>query len=311
MSGTTSRAVHSAVARYTQVRHRRGLAPPSNAAAVNGESGPLQSMCRVYDVEALPMTADDSGLDMDTADDAAKKAARAARTQEAAQAKAAAAQEQRLMCNYVPMLQEVLRAQGVEVDAAALLGGRDGGAAGEDDEYVFDVYTVDVEDHDTMQLEEGNGMDMTSAWASQGEGDREAPVLSLYDPDDDDAWDGDADSRLAWSLPGGALDTLATLRGALPDTDSDPDGAEVDYPDEGDDDDDDEEEGDGFGDEDDDVWATGGQTRHVWQPRGRGATAADDEEYDTVAYEESEREEERFKRWAALTGARDRKKDDN
>ena len=210
-----------------------------------------------------------------------------------------------MLCNYVPMLQEVLQAQGITVADADLVSGRGGdvamaAAGGEEEDYVFDVYTVDEDANDGTGAADDAACDMGTA--------DQAPLLAVYDPDDEAAWGEDADSRLA-SFGGGAMNTLGALRGALEataDSDSDPDGAEVDYPDEEEDEaggEDEDEEGSKEGSrssDGSDVWGhRNGRPRHVWEPRRTGARG-DEEEYDTVAYEEAEREEERFERWKAM-----------
>jgi hypothetical protein len=254
----------------------------------------------VYDLELCPSDARHS------ADVAAKKAARAARTREAARARQLASQEQLMLCNYVPMLQEVLLAQGISVADADLVSGRGGDAAmaaagGEEEDYVFDVYTVDEDAQDGQAADDDVAGEM-------GDPADQAPVLAVYDPDDEAAWGEDADRRLA-SFGGDALTSLGALVGALEGaagSDSDPDAAEVDYPDEEEDeaggDEEDEEGSDGgsFSSEGSDVWGhRRGRPTHVWEPRRTGARG-DEEEYDTVAYEEAEREEERFERWKAM-----------
>ena len=301
-----NRAAQAVVARYTQLRRRRGLAAPAHPTIVTGAAGdpddsgdPLRTLCRVYDLELYPSEARHS------ADVAARKAARAARTREAARARALASQEQLMLCNYVPMLQEVLQAQGITVADADLVSGRGGdvamaAAGGEEEDYVFDVYTVDEDANDGTGAADDAACDMGTA--------DQAPLLAVYDPDDEAAWGEDADSRLA-SFGGGAMNTLGALRGALEataDSDSDPDGAEVDYPDEEEDEaggEDEDEEGSKEGSrssDGSDVWGhRNGRPRHVWEPRRTGARG-DEEEYDTVAYEEAEREEERFERWKAM-----------
>ena len=312
------------MARYTQLRRRRGLgaAPPaagdtrvpgSASVVANSDDGdPLQTLCKVYDLELCPS---DARL---SADLAARKAARAARAREAARVKALASQEQLMLCNYVPMLQEVLLAQGITLADADLVSGRGGGNAGrepprdaDEEDYVFDVYTIDDGEEGGGHGQHGTAADDAAGDLSAGD---QAPVLAVYDPDDEAAWEEDADCRLA-SFSGDAMHTMGALRGALEaaaESDSDPDGAEVDYPDEEEDgaaggvgEDEEGSEGGSLSSDGSDVWGhRQGRPRHVWEPRRTGAGDGDDEEYDTVAFEEHEREEERFQRWAAMNKTR-------
>ena len=238
---------------------------------------------------------------------AAAKASREARAARVAAAAAAAREEAAVLCNYMPLVREALRDAGVPYDEGALDPSSPQNAAppraqdvadaaadaDEDDDFVYDVYCLDPEDC---------GPDGDSLAGGGDGGDSSAPAVTVrvFEPPDGDTW--------FVSEPAGAAGGGWAGGGS-----SDEDGAEVDYPEDEDSDPRDDLDGtgsdsDGSGgaafmraaasrwrrpgaDSSDDE--EGGESGARKGRRGlRDPYASDDEEYDTVAYDAAQDEDD-------------------
>lgn len=241
----------AASARYQQVRSLRAAAAPAAAAGAAAES----SQYTLYDY-----------VREGEAGEAGEAEAAAARARRVA---AAAAQRDSLMLNYLPLVREALLSSGIPFDERTMVAQAQAGppSAGEDDEFVYDLYYADP----------GEG---------PGSVEEAHPVLEARDPDAEDLWEDEAG------------------RGG---EDSSESGCEVDYPEDEEGSEAEEhytgEEGGSGGDSSSDAETLGVYGMAGYGGGARGGRE-EEEEYDTVAFEEEEEAEEARRRAAAFGSMR-------